>query len=246
MEVNLKNGLLAICSVFLSSSAFADCESDARAAYGRITTSGPYHFEKLEWRNGKRSHLIGEVIPGFRIHFKVEGEAREEFIGRARTHRGSRNSLTKDAFGWTRPASYGSARDDDAANTQHFKILGYACLDQVEENRRQLRVFQVTSKVISYNSDKRDDRLFVDAQTGLPLRREITPKEYPERKEITTYRYDPSITIERPKINLKARWNASIKAFEESVTFPQTLVYSRSGKAFLDHGAGNEYVYDCR
>ena len=110
--------LLAICSVLLSSSAFADCASDARAAFARITSSGPYHFEKLEWRADKSTRLIGEVIPGYRIHFKVEGEAREEYIQRERTHKGSANNLTKDAFGWRGPASYGFARDDDARRFQ--------------------------------------------------------------------------------------------------------------------------------
>ena len=78
--------LLAICSVLLSSSAFADCASDARAAFARITSSGPYHFEKLEWRADKSTRLIGEVIPGYRIHFKVEGKrAKNTFSANART-----------------------------------------------------------------------------------------------------------------------------------------------------------------
>ena len=44
----MKNIVLAICCVLLSSSAFADCESDARAAFARIKTFGTLPFRKDE------------------------------------------------------------------------------------------------------------------------------------------------------------------------------------------------------
>ena len=83
----MKNIVLAICCVLLSSSAFADCESDARAAFARITTSGPYHFERTKWNRGKSYLLIGKSIPNYRTYYRYIGEAHEEFFEKKITNK---------------------------------------------------------------------------------------------------------------------------------------------------------------
>ena len=93
-------------------------------------------------------------------------------------------------------------------------VIGYGCLGLVEENGRHSLVFLRTTGF--YSEKLAEDQLYVDLESGLPLRQNSL-RARPSQNSITTYKFDPSITIERPRINLRARWNSSIKAFEESV-----------------------------
>ena len=84
------------------------------------------------------------------------------------------------------------------------------------KNEKRLLLFERTARSSSKHIE--EDRLFVDLESGLPVRRERTAQESVSyRNLVTTYRFDPSITIDRPRINLRARWDASIKAFEQGV-----------------------------
>ena len=60
-------------------------------------------------------------------------------------------------------------------------------------------------------------KIVVDAKSGMPFRLEHWSELHPDRKSITFYRFDLTIAIERPKIDLEARRLASIKAFEQSI-----------------------------
>jgi hypothetical protein len=43
---SMRTILIAGCYFCLLSGAFADCDSDAKAAFARVNTSGPYQFDK--------------------------------------------------------------------------------------------------------------------------------------------------------------------------------------------------------
>ncbi|MGO9486497.1 MAG: hypothetical protein ACLPX9_18290 [Rhodomicrobium sp.] len=207
--------LPAIGSMFLvCPAAFADCESDAKAAFARIN-SGSYHFEKIEWPNRKPVRITGEVIPGVKMRYSYEGQEREEYYERVEATRYAMN-VARDAFGWK---GYGKANSYWREEPGLYiigstDITGYKCSEEQGKGRGRIFVFQKTSRCLEKWVE---DKLFVASQSELPFRREVTWENAPECKETTDYRYDPAIVIEKPRINLRARWDASIRAYEESV-----------------------------
>jgi hypothetical protein len=204
--------LIAGCYFCHLSGALADCDSDAKAAFARINTSGPYHFDKQRWDNGKPYRVIGKIIPGYRTHYRFDGEERELFFERERPGTDSAILFEKDAFGWKgRFSSYWSNDDEDP--DRFFETLEYRCPGSTSGSEKPLLIFERTSR---NNKDLETESLLVDPDSGFPVRRE-RKADQSYRNVVATYRFDPAITIERPKINLKARWDASIKAFKQSV-----------------------------
>jgi hypothetical protein len=147
------------------------------------------------------------------MQYRFYGEGREQFFERERPDSAWAVNLERDAFGWTGPLKSTWSNDDEDPD-RFFETLAYRCPSSTSRSEKPLLIFERTSRL--YGKDVETESLLVDPESGLPARRERkAPQSY--RNVIATYTFDPAITIERPKINLQARWDASIRAFEQSV-----------------------------
>jgi hypothetical protein len=191
--IRLLIGLVTIA--LFSGRVVASCETDARRAFAEIQSHGPYHVQRLEWGKGGGTATSGTVLPGL-------GDVRRFSDGSPVKHwevlHNGRQIWTRlDGSDWKGPGmtfDWIAPRDDRALDDE-YKIIKSVC-GTVGHSKSLIDVYEihvdVAVDVIS------TDRLFVDTQSGLPLRRERTWASG-TGGSVTLYRYDAAAKLPVPR-----------------------------------------------
>jgi hypothetical protein len=196
--------ILTLILVLLPSAGRADCEGDARRAREMILASGPFEYKSRQW-NEKFDRLeIGLMEPNkYHIVTKRQNNQRVS-IGE--------QSWENDGFGWLGPRR---------AIWDHSDILPQAwapsakCLGTVVVDERSLIGYEQNAKTYTNNYI---EKLFVEPGSGLTVRYERVLSSGFGFNVVSTYRYDASIKIEPPKVDLAERQRKSLQAFELAAT----------------------------
>ncbi|MGI9410957.1 MAG: hypothetical protein ACR2OV_12840 [Hyphomicrobiaceae bacterium] len=202
---------LTVISLAFSTFAAADCKRDARAGFTKVMQSGPFHFEKTEWRSNSQHRLSGRIDPKTGGHVKYFD--RTGNITRQRVFLNDR-SWEHDEFGWFGPIIKSSAFGALDIPQFPFQLTQTKCLGQTKFKGVSANIFRMQSNI---NGQQATEELLVDSRTGLPMRRLRTTDEGASAKSVTTYRYDSSIVIKPPPVDLERRWWRSLKHFQEAV-----------------------------
>jgi hypothetical protein len=209
----MKTSIMLFAFVCLSAPALADCDEEAKRAYSRIIGSGPYRFEKIGWWHGRNQRVSGQVMPRDRMLLYF-GAYKKEYLEYNPQDTRQSYKLTGDEFGWTGPGRWVWFDDGADIGEGVDQISAYACLASVREGERNLNVFW---RKVELYLGAREDTLFVDSETGLPVRRESVRFASPDHKTVTHYSFDPSISMVRPIIDPDASWEESINAYNHNV-----------------------------
>jgi hypothetical protein len=191
--------------------AHADCASEAIEARNKILTSGAFHYSTRIWDASFSSYdwkKAGLIEPNKAEHV-------QETIGnneRSRQYK-YREMITIDKqrwekgdAGWFLPkATLADVVDyDSVVPDLHEEILTPRCLGQVEIEGKSFTGYEFQTKIawgLQYTV-----RLFADPGSGLTVRYERHAPgpifDVTLFDVISTYRYDASIKIEPPKVDV--------------------------------------------
>lgn len=189
----------------------ADCEAEAIKAREKILTSGPFHYSTRIWDASFSAYdwkKAGLIEPNKAEHAQEISSKNAQYhkykyqetitIGKQRWKKGDE--------GWFLPISIPSfpADYDSVVPDINEAPLATKCLGQVNIDGKDLTGYEFQTKI---TRDLRyTEKLFVEPGTGLTVRYErIAPRRIFDAfflDVISTYRYDASINIEPPKVDL--------------------------------------------
>ena len=200
--------------------ALADCKTEATKARDAIVTSGPFFYTSRHWGRSPGSAPFdrserGVIDPDKAQHIEhiqAMGPKRETiWIGKQR--------WGTDSFGWLPPEETASG---------HMLTIPFAsytsptakCLGTVDIDGHRVIGYELETE---FGEQTLIEKLFVDPTTQLTIRFEwvVAPhadkRRYVEANLVSTFRYDPSIRIEPPKVDLAARQVAFHNVFDRAV-----------------------------
>ena len=203
--------ILTLVIVLLPSAARPDCASEARKARETILTSGPFQYTSKQWNRNFDRLQTGLIEPNKAEHIlEKTGEVRGRHWAGGETILLGKQSWAKDSFGWLPPLgtvwSHQLTVPDgsyDASNTK--------CLGTVAVEGRDLTGYEQNARMENWNFI---EKIFVESGSGLTVRYERTAAPGDAINVISTYRYDASIKIEPPKVDLAERQAKALQAFQ--------------------------------
>jgi hypothetical protein len=213
--------IMVLALALIPSAAFADCGSEADKARENILASGPFHYRSRQWNRNFEQLNVGMIEPNKAEHV-VES-----------THNGQRGSETiyideqswnNDGFGWLPPALAMWSHQPTVPDSPYL-ALKTTCLGEVEVEAKTLIGYEVEAEINPYKIAKPDvfhEKIFVDPNTRLTVRYERTGDRPDVINVVSTYRYDASIKIEPPQIDLASRRAKSLQAFQLAVDSADT------------------------
>lgn len=224
----VRRPIFVIALAFIPALAQADCEAEAIRAREKIFTSGPFqystriwdYFSIYDWKK------VGLIDPNKAEHVQEtvgnndnsrKYKYREMIIvGKQRWEKGD--------VGWFLPTLMPSeALDHDSVVPDpNEQILSAKCLGQVQIDGKSLTAYELkTNAVLSFAYTL---KLFVEPSTGLTVRYERTAPgpifDLYLFNVISTYRYDTSIKIKPPKVDVND-FPPSVPAQEEVTGRPR-------------------------
>lgn len=184
-----------------TSSALADCRTDALSALDRLQASGPYRYEREMWTGKSRWRECGAVEPG---------RAEHQYPCQAGPHYRAAEKIIidnviweNDGLGWFHAGTRVSSPSKGSTSRDPL------CPGSVTEKGQVLERYLFETKG-RYPST---ETVFVDTTNGLPVRVESRDSI----NSVTTYTYDPSIRIEAPDVDPEKRRLNSLVRFEAAV-----------------------------
>lgn len=206
--------ILTLALVLFSLGARADCAGEARKAREAILTSGPFQYKSRQWNKNFDRLQTGLIVPNEAEHILETAHSRHgrHWAG-GETISIGKQSWEKDSVGWLPPHGTfcaGDLRGPDAP----YEASSTKCLGSVEVEGQSLIGFEQNARM-----GNRDfiEKIFVEPGSGLPVRYERSASAGDSINVINTYRYDASIKIEAPKVDLAERKQKSLHLYEESV-----------------------------
>ncbi|KJC42436.1 hypothetical protein UP09_19685 [Bradyrhizobium sp. LTSP885] len=204
----LKHAFIALA--LLPAAAYADCESAAGKARESILASGPFHYSSRQWNKNFDRLEVGMIEPNKAEHIvetTQNGQRGHETIYI------DKQSWDNDGFGWLPPLATMWSHQFRVPDSP-YQAVKTKCLGDVEIEAKRLIGYEVEAK----NSVQMfTEKIFVDPDTGLSVRYERTGDRPEAINVINTYRYDASIRIEPPEIDLASRKAKSLEAFQRAV-----------------------------
>jgi hypothetical protein len=212
---------LTLALALLSSAAYGDCASDARRAREAVLTSGPFQYRSRVWNKYSDWLKIGFIEPNKAEHIL---EWTMDTPGRHRTREEQitigQQGWAKDSFGW-RSSSPEFLPHELAIPQSPYEASNTKCLGRVEVDGKSLIGYEQNAKILDWNFV---EKIFADPDSRLTVRYEriyvpgTASSGYGTLDSVTsTYRYDASIKIEPPKVDLAERQAKSHQAFQHDV-----------------------------
>lgn len=200
--------ILTLILVLLPSAGRADCEGYARRAREMILASGPFEYRSRQWNHNFDRLEIGLMEPNKARHIvQRKGWNEEILIGEQRWE--------NDGFGWLGPRkTIWNQSTDRMMPLASNEGSSTKCLGTVVVEERSLIGFEQDAKEYTSNYI---EKIFVDPGSGLTVRYERILSSGLGFNVVSTYRYDASIKIEPPKVDLAERQRKSFQAFEQAV-----------------------------
>lgn len=185
----------------IPAAAHAACEAEALKAREKILISGPLQYSARIWGDFYDLKKVGLIEPYTAEHMQEETGRNGPF------RNNNRESITigtqrweKGDAGWFLPVPGSSTGAYDSV-PPHEPILTAKCLGRVEIEGKSLTGYEYKT-----SSELYIERLFVDPSTDLTVRYERHADhfifDFPLFYVISTYRYDASIKIEPPKVDV--------------------------------------------
>lgn len=199
------------------SAAQADCESAADKARENILTSGPFHYTSHQWNKNFDRHRTGTIEPNKAEHIAVEWSQDGQRISE-QIYIGTQ-SWKNDGFGWLPPLGSSWSHQFTVPDAS-YQALKTKCLGQVVIEAKALIGYELETRFILYTPPPAEvflEKIFVDPDTGLTVRYERSGGTPEAINVVSTYRYDPSIRIEPPQVDLASRKAKSLQAFQLAV-----------------------------
>jgi hypothetical protein len=204
----IKNLLMALA--LIPTAAYADCESEAGKARESILASGPFHYRTRQWNKNFDRLLVGSIEPNKAEHIvesSQDGQRGHETIYI------DKQSWENDGFGWLPPRGTMWTHQLTVPD-KPYEPLRTKCLGAVIVEAQTLIGYEVQAKIAT---ETFVERLFINPNTGMTVQYERTGNSPEAINVINNYRYDPSIKIEPPQIDLASRKDKSFEAFQHAV-----------------------------
>jgi hypothetical protein len=205
--------ILTLALVLLPSAGRADCEGDARSAREMILASGPFEYRSRQW-NEKFDRLEIGLMEANKAYHMVEMAQNNRpeneiiLIGD--------QSWENDGFGWLGPHRRTAVWFNSSSTVPlvSYEASSAKCLGTVVVEERSLIGYEQNAKIHTNNYI---EKFFVEPSSGLTVRYERVLSSGVGFNVVSTYRYDASIKIEPPKVDLAGRQRKSLQAFEQAV-----------------------------
>lgn len=192
--------------------ALANCDDEARAARARALSAGPMHYEKLSWADHFTRRTCGKVDPG---RAESKGPCADGAIWAHESMIIDTQSWSNDGLGWQRPMyTIWTHEGTVPVRVFPFQLRRTSCLGTVRINRLELTTYEFVVRI--YNQDY-VETLFVDVVSGLPVRYDQRPDGHRGVNYQTTYRHDPTLTLDPPVVDLEKRRAVSRQRLSEAV-----------------------------
>ncbi|MCP4098159.1 MAG: hypothetical protein GY748_18155 [Planctomycetaceae bacterium] len=210
--------IFALILFGLLSPAFAACDEEVRDALGKFWQSGPFYYVSQKWNINFMRQMAGKIAPGNIEHRTLQVydgiEAGEEILI-------GNKSWRDDGLGWMGPHFASWSHDVGIPKDfQFFQFIENAsCAGDVEIAGSIYRKFNYKPGSFSKLSTAKEEKhtIYVDPANGLIARYERTSKNESFIKMVSTFRFDNSIRIKPPAVDLQGRKEKSIRVFNEVV-----------------------------
>lgn len=201
--------ILGLAASLISTTLLADdntCRRNAFQAFSALTSSGPFRYETKQVENSSVQRETGEIVPGSAQHVLVHSSNKTANEG---IQIGS-VAWTNDGSGWAAPIA--TARTILSYVPEFpFQIEQARCGNIVNLDGQKLDLFEIEMA----DASAPRQTLYVDTATKMPVRLERTNDD--ENVEVTTYRFDSSIRIAAPPVDLNSRRRRSENTYRQSV-----------------------------
>ena len=186
--------------------AHAECRLDALEAAEHIKTSGPFHFETTVRSDYREQKTRGRAIPSeeaLEIHYPSDAYDDHQ----VELYKDGRH-WTRDSFGW-----FGGDKGSPRSNLSKILPSGslippfterIECPGIIDIDGRKLTVYRV----------KNEYSLYVDPKSNLVVKYHKIRSDTQPEEAVTTYRYDNTISIQPPNVDLAERQRVSREAYE--------------------------------
>jgi hypothetical protein len=198
---------VALATSLQSSFALANCSDDILHIIQKARTSGPFHFVSQTSGQNFVSQASGTLDPG---RAKTETTPAQNGQQQSETINIGNKSWSKDDLGWRE--TYGPRWTDLELLADHVivpNIPNESC--KIADLPDDLKEFNYELKSITGSIEPK--KIVIDKKTGLLSRFEQTGNV----NVIITYRFDPTIRIAPPKVDIAERIAKSVARFEEAV-----------------------------
>jgi len=204
---------MTMALALLPCAAYADCESEAGKARENILASGPFHYKSRQWNENFDRLQVGMIEPNKAEHIIESTQSDQRDSERIYI---DNQSWENDGFGWLPPLGSTWSHQLTVPETPYppYQALKTKCLGDVKVEAKSLTGYEVEAKITPH---KFLEKIFVDPNTGLTVRYERTGDDPEAINVVSTYRYDSSIKIEPPQIDLASRKAKSLQAFQLAV-----------------------------
>jgi hypothetical protein len=206
----LRHVVIVLALALIPSAAYADCQSEAGKARENILASGPFHYRSRQWNKNFDRLQVGMIEPNKAEHIvesTQDGERGPEEIYI------DTQSWKNDGFGWLPPLGSRWSHQFRVPESPD-QVVKAKCLGEVEVEAKTLIGYEVEANITPH---KFLEKIFVDPNTRLTVRYERTGDGPEAINVVNTYRYDDSIKIEPPQIDLAGRKAKSLQAFQLAV-----------------------------
>ena len=192
----------------------ADCTSEARKAREAILTSGPFQYKSMQWNRNFDRLQTGLIVPNEAEHILETAQSRHgrHWAGGEKILIG-KQSWAKDSVGWLPPRGTSWTHQLSVPDAP-YEASSTKCLGSLEVEGQSLIGFEQNAKMDNWDFI---EKIFVEPGSGLPVRYERSASAGDGINVINSYRYDASIKIEVPKVDLAERKQKSLQLYEESV-----------------------------
>ncbi len=207
--------LIAMISALSVSPASASCENEIGNALLKFWQSGPFQFDKLEWNINFRHQTSGIVVPG---KAELVRSARTDGQGIIQTINKDDRSWTNDGFGWTGPVSTTWSHSTEVPG-RTLPLLKARCFGKAKTLSSGLKKYQFWQDIFS-NPDKSKTivhSIYLDAATDRVVRYERKGTDETSINIVSTFRFDKTLKIETPVVDLKIRRERLLQKFDEIV-----------------------------
>lgn len=189
--------------------AACHCIDEANAVRALAWNSGPFHFETTRWSKDIRTRACGEIVPDVaqreRSCDAAASEQETVWIGERRWE--------KDSAGWRGPYStIWTHQDRMPVPGAQFSANQSICSGHVVIGGRATNKYEFVKQIGEWVWI---ETIFADEQSGLPVRFETRGRSDAYAGAVTIYRYDSSIRIDPPIVDLEKRMSESVQRLSE-------------------------------